>query len=265
MKPRRETVLGLLLTSFLVVNPLDFSWKECLQSTPQECAKSLLEFSGQEVDDFLRPLCMKDNINQACLTLGHFLNLQKKHKESAEVLAQACSFNLGDACVEAGYALERLGDEKKSSDLFLYGCLSLKHPASCQALAVNEREARRFQESYRLFLRSCDLGSVNGCLGAADASIFAKMNTDYNLLQIYKKACDLDSGIGCIKVGEFFKEKKDFSQSSEFFKKACLLEEPEACALFKEVHGGYMHKTMEYLKQSLSRFMEWFLPLEKRL
>ena len=255
-------MLGLLLTSFLVVNPLDFSWKECLQSTPQECAQSMMDHSASDVEKFLRPLCEKDHINQACLTLGHFLKLQKKDADAAKVLSKACGYNLGDACVEGGYALERIGQEKKSSDLYLYGCLSLKHAESCQALGVNEKEQGRYLEGYNFLMRSCDLGLASGCLAAADASIFAKKNNNYNLIQIYKKACELSSGLGCLKLGNFFKESNDFNKSSEYFKQACLLDEPEACQYFKELKGGYVERGLQNIKGYFKKFMETFFPLE---
>ena len=54
--------------------------------------------------------------------------------------------------------------------------------------------------------------------------------------EYYKKACDLDDGESCGMVGYLYKEgegvKQDYQKASEYFKKACDLGDELSCPLF---------------------------------
>lgn len=264
-------MLMLLLTSFLVSNPFeDFDFKKCLKEPAEVCVKNLVTHSKEGAEDFLRRQCFETQINQACLTLGKMYSLQNKDALAEGPLAFACGHNLGEACVEAGYAMERQGKEKASDDYYLFGCLARSHAASCSAYAQNARERRDWDESFKFFQKSCDAGSSAGCMSAAEASIFAKKNMVSLQANLYKKACDLDDVGGCLKLAYFFEETNDKPMAMEFFKKSCLREIEEACQKFKELNGGGL--VTKALKEDakkaegfLQRAFEWLFPLDERL
>ncbi len=264
-------MLMLWLTSFLVGNPFEnFDFKECLKEEASICAQRVIDHSKDGAESFLRRQCFEVQINQACLTLGKLYSLQNKDELAEGPLAWACGNNLADACLEAGFALERMNKEALSDDYYLFGCYARSHGKSCQAFAQNAREKRNWNESYKFYRKGCDLGVSSSCIQAAELGSFVGKNSTLIQVRLYKQACDLDSDSGCFKLAETLKEMGDTEGAKDYYKKSCLQDVEIACESFRELNGGGMvvkplQEEAEKAKGLLQRAFEWLFPLDERL
>ena len=140
-------------------------------------------------------------------------------KKYLELLTAGCDKNDGDRCNELG-------------DLLIDG-----------AKGVPEDD----KASTKAYLKSCEVGTLNGCTGAglAYAKGWGTEVDEARAKELYEKACSGKSpdGDGCRHLGDLYQKghgvPADSAKAAQLYELGCQAEEPKACgALGKKLVEG---------------------------
>ena len=79
----------------------------------------------------------------------------------------------------------------------------------------------------------CKKGNGKACNRLAIS--FTKDGSDEEL-ELYKKSCNLNYGIGCQNVGYIYQKQKNIKKAKEYYKKGCDLKDENSCTYLKELN-----------------------------
>ena len=206
--------------------------KTCNSSNQTACqlAGTLAAFKAEpaKASSFLGRAC--DGMNsEACYDLA----LITKSNKSGP-LNQACGLDNQIACESIGAAFASSAPEAISA--YSKSCSTGSKDACLQAAFANDLIGNT-KEAIEAYQSACDLKSATAC---DEAAFLQRMqgNND-GAFKNTMKACNLGSAVACTKVGLFYADgmvtKQNLNTASTYYAKACKLGARDACYL---LNGG---------------------------
>lgn len=154
--------------------------------------------------------------------------------------------------------------------LFFIGCviagIYLEFTETSNETSWQQKKSVIDSHSISQLEQSCNSGVAEDCL-LLGMKYPEKLYRNINAIKAFDRACDLGSGEGCSRVGDFFEMNDDFTYKSQtdrkiaasYFDKACLLNDPGGCSRIASYYEqgivGYpkdLHKALLYFEKAAS-------------
>ena len=245
----------------------------CSSENAQACWERADELDTQgeyeKAVEFYQRLCELD-FSKGCGRLGWAYQegegIESNLSKAERFLKKGCDLNDGRACNNLGVMHEKKMAEtpsirmantlyQKSCDLEdIYGCYNIGYNL-IEGLGT-EFDLEKGMEMYR---RGCEFGDPDQCESVAD---YYDDQQDFALaFGFYAKACDLESGYGCNRVGWAYDYgegvNQDITLANQFYEKSCNLDFGWGC---NNLARGFMHwdEIDTNLKRDYKRGLELF-------
>src|SRR5574344_1264120 len=104
-------------------------------------------------------------------------------------------------------------------------------------LCVSEFAQGAYASAFRYCEKACSLNDGGGCnkVGGRNYKGRGVREDDKQAKTYYEEACSLNEGVGCGLLGAFYAEgrgvKQDYKQAKTYFEKACSLNNGGGCSL----------------------------------
>jgi TPR repeat protein len=197
--------------------------------------QSMITQTGGKLDEITKTLeesCNAGN-HEACH--AHAEILWTSERETDRRLAytkfeQLCKASYANGCLrQADQLLYGRGvtkDPDKAEALYRTQC-DAGNSFGCQGLGSLYHELKKHEEAHRMFLRSCEGGSPDGCMMVGWGFKNAR-GVAWDMAQgakFYQKACELQSQTGCNNLASLYFHgtgvKRDHKKAYELYDKVC--------------------------------------------
>lgn len=201
-------------------------------------------FDDQAFDEAIKlykNLCALDDAF-ACLREGYIHDVvNNEFGKASPLYRKGCDLGDGTACSNLGKMYEA-GESLKvnyqtANDLHKKGC-ELESAFACRQLSINYYRGvglpESAEKSFEYDKLACDYGDADSCDDAAD--YYDDREQFEQSTNYYQKACRLYSGYGCRVLGWNIENGKgvdaDLSSANRLYKTACDLGDPYGCRNF---------------------------------
>ena len=164
-------------------------------------------------------------------------------EDVANLYRKACSYNDRDSCYklgllyETGFGVNK--DSNKADDFIIKAC-ELEDSTACSAIGYRTfvryqltNDKNDYFEAVNHFTKACDLYNIKGCKLAAE--LYTLTEEFKQAVMMYQKACFLDDGESCYKVGSQLMTGTgcplDKSLANKYFVISCINDYDQACKL----------------------------------
>lgn len=223
------------------------------------------------------------NNNQACAALGNLyylgLGVKKDVKKAEQLLKVACDKDDNSACVNYAWLYKNEFNQIKSdellkacnnnyaaacNDLALYtnNLKSIDYSAHSCALAneigcANLLEVKNNIDKLNVFINNFNKQSINECnlnnIKACKAAGMLGLGDEY-----FKKACDLNDAEACIMLANNLQAKNKFEFVLKYSKKACDLNDGYSCSKLAYLYKNGLSADKIYVKQNSKKAQNYF-------
>lgn len=109
------------------------------------------------------------------------------------------------------------------------------------AYQLGAGRAKNLYEARRLYQQACDGGVQKGCvqIGMMYQTGHGVTQNEDQAVDIFRSACDADEGLGCTRYAQYLqRQPADLERILTLYEQACVLEDPEGCAILGYYHQG---------------------------
>lgn len=271
-----KTLILIILISFSFpssANSLDYLVDQCEKDDAESCLILGYRYekgTGISKDftkaiEFFTKSCNL-NSGDGCARLGGLYergsnldSFQKNEFEAVILLRKACGLDSAEGCYRLGSMHQfhqggLKGDSKKYAALYKKACDIRGSSGGCGSLASlyaeGEGVKKDLVESARLSQIGCSKGDEESC--KFQILFFAHYFGQDNISEAISASevvCDLDSGLGCARLGFVYLEgkhkNKNIPKAITFLDKACDLKDRKSC-----VYLGFFHEEGVHVKKS---------------
>lgn len=231
--------------------------KGCDYNEPNSCGMLGVFYLGEknytQAFTFFTKAC-NGGERMACNNLGAFYEkgwgVERSGEKALGLFVKACEKGVGFGCGNAGrfYHFGKAGVKKdfiKARSYYTKAC-GLDVAEACYLVGGmyenGEGGAKDEAKALDMYKKACELDNGNGCVGAGvlliDKQQYAKAR------KLYEKGCGLDNGTACLNLGGLYYNgqgaRQDFAKAKELAGKACDLGAQKGCEAYKNLRdAGY--------------------------